>query len=70
MLRGDAFGACDGFEIMMSLDADEPDEVLAEVFRLAHRMCFTEVALQSPVTVSTSHVVNGEILDLGRDGRP
>jgi hypothetical protein len=59
VLKGDAEGFCDGFEIEMLLDSDEPDTEIATLIRLARQMCFTEKALtgQTPVTIRS--LVNG-----------
>ena len=63
VLRGDAIGACDGFEITVAMDSDEPAEALTELLRLAHEMCFTEVALASSVQLEAHHFVNGALLE-------
>lgn len=58
VLRGDKRGAVDGFEIELSLDTEETDDVIQEVLELTHRMCFTEAAITQAVKVSTKHIVN------------
>jgi len=45
VLRGDAEGFCDGFEVEISLDSEEPEEQITILIRLARQLCFTEKAL-------------------------
>lgn len=59
MLRGDAEGFCDGFEIEMLLDSEEPAEELETLITLARRMCFTEKALTGSIPVKVTRVING-----------
>ncbi len=63
MLRGDAEGFCDGFEVDISLESDETPEKVAELIRLARQMCFTEKALMGSVPVSVTQTVNGQKMD-------
>jgi hypothetical protein len=63
ILKGSKEGRCDGFEVEISLDSDEPDERIAELIRLAHAMCFTEAALMAPARVTGRHLVNGQPFD-------
>ena len=63
ILQGSKTGQCDGFEVEISLDSDEPAEKISELIRLAHAMCFTEAALMSPMTVVSRHTVNGQAFD-------
>jgi organic hydroperoxide reductase OsmC/OhrA len=57
VLRGDAEGFCDGFEIEIEIESDEPETKIHELIRLARQMCFTEKALitPTPITVTASH---------------
>lgn len=59
VLRGDAEGFCDGFEVEISLDSDEPEAQIRELIRLARQMCFTEKALTGSVAVSVRQSLNG-----------
>lgn len=59
VLRGDAQGRCEAFEIELALDSDEPPEAVAELIRLSHRMCFTEDALTGHVKLTQRHRLNG-----------
>jgi organic hydroperoxide reductase OsmC/OhrA len=59
VLRGDAEGFCDGFEVEISIDSDEPQEQIEELIRLARQMCFTEKALMSSVPLSVRQTLNG-----------
>jgi hypothetical protein len=69
VLRGTKEGACEGFEIEISLDSREPAAAIAELLRLAHRMCFTEAALAAEIALTTRHLLNGRPLP-GADGEP
>jgi organic hydroperoxide reductase OsmC/OhrA len=59
VLRGTREGRCEGFHIELAIESDEPAEELAELVRLAHRMCFTEAALAAAVEITTADLVNG-----------
>jgi len=63
VLGGTAEGGCEGFEIELWLESDEPIEQITELIRLAHRMCFTEAALAGEVTLVKRHRLNGQLLD-------
>lgn len=58
VLKGDAEGFCDSFEIEMSLDSQEDPKEIATLIRLARQMCFTEKALTGNVPVSVSQKLN------------
>jgi hypothetical protein len=60
VLRGDAEGFCDGFEIEILLDSEEPLEAIQNLIRLARRMCFTEKALSGGVSLAVRQLVNGQ----------
>jgi organic hydroperoxide reductase OsmC/OhrA len=60
VLKGDAEGFCDAFEIQVSIDSDEPASEIAELIRLARKMCFTEKALTGNVQLSVTNLVNGK----------
>ena len=61
VLRGDAEGFCDGFEVEISLDSDEPGEQITTLIRLARQLCFTEKALIDSVPVQVTQQVNGKL---------
>lgn len=63
VLRGDAEGFCDGFEVEILLDTDVPAQEIAILIRLARRMCFTEKALAGITEIKVSQTVNGETLN-------
>ena len=65
MLGGTQKGICEDFSIELSIDGDMPQEEIATLIRLAHRMCFTESALSNVVKITSSHVFNGQRLELG-----
>ncbi len=60
VLRGDAEGFCDGFEVEISIESDEPAEQITELIRLARQMCFTEKALMGSVPVTVKQTINGQ----------
>jgi hypothetical protein len=64
VLGGTKEGHCDGIEIEFSLESDEPSDTIAELARAAHRMCFTEDALTQRVTLTKTHLLNGQALEL------
>jgi hypothetical protein len=64
VLRGDAEGFCDGFEIQISLDSNEPVAAVAALVRLARQMCFTEKALVGNTPVAVSQMLNGKNFEL------
>jgi len=58
VLKGDAEGFCDSFEIEISLESTEDEKELATLIRLARAMCFTEKALTGSVPVRVSQKIN------------
>lgn len=64
VLRGDAEGFCDRFEIHISLDSDGEIDELKQLIRLAHRLCFAEKAVLGSVPVMVSQQVNNQPLTL------
>jgi len=58
VLKGDAEGFCDSFDIEISIDSKEETRKIAELIRLARKMCFTEKALTGTVPVSVSQKIN------------
>jgi uncharacterized OsmC-like protein len=70
VLRGDAQGQCNEFEIELNLDSDESAEEIAELIHLAHQMCFTEDALTSQVRISNVNLLNGRPVVGTSSGRP
>jgi organic hydroperoxide reductase OsmC/OhrA len=62
VLQGTREAGCEGFEIEIALDSQEPAGKIAELLRLAHRMCFTEAALAGEVPLATRHFLNGRPL--------
>ena len=64
VLAGTQQGTCKGFSIELSLEGDHKVEDMLKLIRLAHRMCFTESALTRAVEVKTSHLFNGQSIDV------
>lgn len=64
VLRGDAEGFCDGFEIKIELDSDEPEQEISTLIRLSRTMCFTEKELMGNTPVTVKHQINGELFEI------
>ncbi len=64
VLRGDAEGFCDGFEIEILIDSDEDSQKIADLVRISRKMCFTEKALMGSVQVKVSQQLNQQPLEL------
>ena len=60
VLKGDAEGFCEGFEVTISIDSEEPVEAIVALMRMARRMCFTEKALTGETKVQVLQVINGQ----------
>jgi hypothetical protein len=69
VLQGTKEGHCQGFDIQLSIESQASAEEIAELIRLAHRMCFTEDALSGRVKLTTSHLFNGGPIQV-EAGRP
>jgi organic hydroperoxide reductase OsmC/OhrA len=65
VLKGDAEGFCDGFEVQITLDSDAPQSELKDLIRIARRMCFTEKALTGEVGVEVTQKINGIEIQIG-----
>jgi uncharacterized OsmC-like protein len=64
VLRGDAHGHCDriSLEVRLTAPAEVDRERVRRAVRLAHELCYAEVALR-PDLVHVTHVLNGDSLD-------
>ncbi len=60
VLKGDAEGFCDHFDIEVLVESDETEEKITDLVALARKLCFTEKALTTPVTVNVTQTHNGE----------
>ena len=58
VLKGDAEGFCDGFDIEIKLDTEEDDDTIATLIRVARKMCFTEKVLTGSVPVHVTQTIN------------
>jgi len=67
VLQGTKRGSCKGFEIVLSMESDEPREQIAQLIRLSHRMCFTEAALSGAIALNMQHVLNGQSIEVVTD---
>lgn len=64
MLRGDAEGFCDGFEIEISIDTEEAMDEISTLIRLARQLCFTEKALTGSTAVTFVQKINGTVMEM------
>ena len=64
VLQGTSTGACERFEVELSIDSDESETDIAELIRLSHRMCFTESALTEKVALKHLDRLNGRLLNI------
>lgn len=62
VLRGDAEGFCDGFEIEILIESDEDPQKIADLVRISRAMCFTEKALMGTIPVKVSQQLNQQPL--------
>jgi len=60
VLRGDAEGFCDRFEVEILIDSDLPETDVNSLTTIARRMCFTEKALTGTVEVRVMQTLNGK----------
>ena len=58
VLKGDAEGFCDGFEIEIHIDSDAEQSAISDLIRLARQMCFTEKALLGNTPVEVTEFIN------------
>ena len=63
VLAGTAAGFCDGFEVEVEIESDEPPAVIAGLVRQARQMCFTEQALAGQTPVKVTPRLNGSVLE-------
>lgn len=64
VLKGDAEGYCDRFEIHIALDSESKLEEVKTLIRLAHRLCFAEKAVAGSVPIAITQQVNGKTIKL------
>jgi organic hydroperoxide reductase OsmC/OhrA len=64
VLEGTQQGTCKGFTIELSIEGDQKVEDIIKLVRMAHRMCFTESTLSNVVEVKTSHLFNGQPINV------
>ncbi len=60
VLKGDAEGFCDVFEVEIIMDSEAPEDELRKLIALARNMCFTEKALTESVEVRVMQTINGQ----------
>ncbi len=59
-LKGDKNGACDGFDISIEVNSEEPKDVIVELMDMAKNVCFAVDALTRKVPPAFSNIINGE----------
>ncbi len=64
VLKGDAEGFCDGFEIEILIDSEEEETKIADLIKVSRQMCFTEKALMESIPVKVSQQVNQKPLEI------
>lgn len=64
MLKGDAEGFCDGFDVEISIDTEEPPDEITTLIRLARQMCFTEKALVGSTAIKVVERINGLVMEM------
>ncbi len=60
MLKGDAEGFCDSFDIEIKIDSEEDPDAIQQLIQLARKMCFTEKALHGSVPIHVKQVINSQ----------
>lgn len=60
VLKGDAEGFCDRFDVEITVDSAAPESEINELIAIARRMCFAEKALTTSVEVSVTQKINGQ----------
>jgi len=63
VLKGDKEGQCDGFEVGIEIDSDEPREEIVSLMRMAHNCCFAEDSLTRALTLTFKDKLNGESVE-------
>lgn len=62
VLAGTAAGFCDGFDVEVDIESDEPSEAIASLVQMARQMCFTGQALSGATPVMVTSRLNGQLL--------
>lgn len=59
VLQGTKSGQCLGFEIELAVESEEEPATIAELLRVARRMCFTDHALSNEIELQITQLLNG-----------
>ncbi|KAA3645697.1 MAG: OsmC family peroxiredoxin [Chloroflexi bacterium] len=62
VLQGTKEGACDGFDIAIEIEADEPQEEIKALMQMAHNTCFAEDALTNKIPINFNDRLNEQAL--------
>ena len=63
VLKGDKEGACDGFDVSIQIDSDEPREEILGLMRMAQGVCFAVDSITRPLPPTFKNTINGETVD-------
>jgi uncharacterized OsmC-like protein len=61
-LKGDKEGACDGFDVSIQINSDEPREELLSLMEMTRKVCFAIDALTRENPPVFQNTLNGEIV--------
>ncbi len=61
-LKGDKQGACDGFDISIQVDSEEPKEKIIELMNMARSVCFAIDAITREHPPRFENTLNGEFI--------
>ena len=64
VIAGDAKAICDSIKTELSLNCDEPPELVAHLIRMAEATCFAIAALRNPSSLDLETTVNGAPFDI------
>lgn len=64
ILKGDKRGEATSYAVEILIDSDEPREVIADLMRMAHRMCFAEDSIGKAIPLEYKHQLNGEAIEV------
>ena len=64
VLAGTQRGICENFDIEFSASGDLQNDEIAQLIRLAHKMCFTESALTNVIKITARHLYNGQEIEI------
>jgi len=60
VLKGDKKGACDGFDVSIQVDSDEPRQQILDLMHMTQNVCFAVDALTREHPLTFQNTLNGE----------